>query len=202
MRHTSQDAVRSMLRLIPSDRWRLAATMQYLHGLRASEVLALRLKDTEGNALYVPRLKGSKATLQELIYAPSDPIFNERTLLKRFLSNKDLSPDSLLFGSGLGKPMETTLPDGTVKIQQRDKSYYTYLRAVKAAATKAGWPPKMSVTHVLKHSIAMHLVKQIDIKDLQTYLGHVTLASTGIYLESNDAQASAAVAKVFAEEEK
>lgn len=192
VQYATQTMVKDMLSHIKDDRMRCAALMQYLHGMRANEVLSLRVKDTEGGHVRIRRFKGSHPTLQNLLYAPSDPLLDEVGALKTLVAKYQLGPDSLLFGGGAGHR--------AVKV--RDMKYNTYLNTVKAAAIAAGWPPALAHTHTLKHSIAMHLVERIDLKDLQVYLGHKSLSSTGIYLESNDVKASAAVARVFAEEEK
>lgn len=180
MQFLTQSQVRDILRLIPNDRDRCALLVAYLHGLRISELTALRVKDTEGGYLNVKRLKGSKRTLQAVIYAPSDLVLDEASALKDVVRKYELGPDDRLF----------------------PKDPATYWRIMKRAGKLAGLPEALCHPHVLKHSIAMHLVRRMDIKDLQQYLGHKSLSSTGVYLDSTDAQASAAVAKVFAEEEK
>jgi site-specific recombinase XerD len=97
-------------------------------------------------------------------------------MLKNVVKNFELGPDDILF----------------------PRAPSTYWRIMQRAGKAAGLPEALCHPHVLKHSIAMHLVDKIDIKDLQVYLGHRSLASTGVYLESNDAKASAAVVGVFA----
>ena len=55
-------------------------------------------------------------------------------------------------------------------------------RFMQKAGTAAGLALAHRHPHVLKHSIAMHLLRRIDVKDLQQYLGHRSLSSTGVYL--------------------
>jgi integrase/recombinase XerD len=119
--------------------------------------------------------KGSKRTLQALIGAPSDQVLDEVSALRDVILKYGLGPEDRLF----------------------PKDPATYWRIMRRAGQAAGLPSALCHPHVLKHSIAMHLVRRIDIKDLQQYLGHRSLSSTGVYLDSSDAQASAAVGRVF-----
>lgn len=176
MQYLTQDQVRAMLRLVPDSRDRCALLVAYLHGLRISEVTGILVKHTEGGYLDVRRLKGSKRTLQMLISAPSDLVLCEVTALQDVVRKYELGPEDGLF----------------------PKHPSTYWRIFQKAGHQAGIPGALCHPHVLKHSIAIHLIKRIDIKDLQQYLGHKSLSSTGVYLNSTDAQASAAVGKVFA----
>ena len=54
--------------------------------------------------------------------------------------------------------------------------------------------------HVLKHSIAMHTIRDAGIENVRQYLGHRSLASTGAYLRVSDETASQAVAAALAGE--
>lgn len=196
MQYLTQSQVREVLRQVPDPRTRLALLMAYCHGLRITEVCGkyrkgvpqsnsagmlltgILVKHTEGGYLKIPRLKGSNATLQTIIYAPSDLVLDEGSALKEIIQIYGLGPEDRIF----------------------TKDAATYWRQFRSAGKRAGLPETLCHPHILKHSIAMQLVKRIDLKDLQVYLGHKSLASTGKYLESNDAQASAAVGKVFQEE--
>jgi integrase len=196
MLYLTQSQVRDALRLVPNDRDRLALLMAYCHGLRITEVCGkyrdgkpqrnkagliltgILVKHTEGGYLKIPRLKGSNTTLQNLINAPSDLVLDEASALRDVVRKYELGPEDRLF----------------------PKDAATYWRQFQAAGKRAGLPETLCHPHILKHSIAMQLVSRIDLKDLQVYLGHKSLASTGKYLESNDAQASAAVVKVFSTE--
>jgi type 1 fimbriae regulatory protein FimE len=63
-------------------------------------------------------------------------------------------------------------------------------------------PAHLRHFHVLKHSIAMHSIKAVNIASLQKYLGHTSLKSTGIYLNVDDKQASADVQNALYPQEK
>src|SRR5262249_36670078 len=49
--------------------------------------------------------------------------------------------------------------------------------------------------HVLKHSIAMDMIREAGIENTRVYLGHKSGASTMEYLKPNDDEASAAVVR-------
>jgi integrase/recombinase XerD len=175
MDYITQDQVRSLLRLVPDDRDRCALLVAYLHGLRISEVCALTVEDISGGYLVVRRLKGSNKTTQGLIFSPLDTVLDERSALSDLLRKYKLAPGDRLF----------------------PKHISTYWRIMQRAGREAGLPQTVCHPHVLKHSIAMHLVRRISIEQLQCYLGHKSLGSTGVYLHVTDAEASSAVSRIF-----
>jgi integrase len=176
MHHLTQPQVKALLQAVEDDRDRCGLLVAYLHGLRVSEMMALRVKDVAGGYITVPRRKGSKKTTHLLI-APSDLVLDEKTALEELISKYQLGPEDQLFPA----------------------SRKTYDRRIKTAGAKAGIPEHLRHMHVLKHSVAMHMVKKIDLKELQQYLGHKSLNSTAQYLHVTDAEASQAVVNVFEE---
>src|SRR5215471_10588299 len=56
--------------------------LAYRHGLRASEVVGLRLSDVrlEDRQVIVRRLKGSLTTVQDLADLPGEPLLSERRI--------------------------------------------------------------------------------------------------------------------------
>lgn len=170
MHHLTQDQVKSLLRAIPDPRMRTAMLVTYLHGLRISETLGLRVKDVAGGYLVVQRLKGSKKTAQQL-FSAQDPEMDEAGQIEDLITRCRLEPEDRLF--------------------LYNRNWYN--RALIEAGQKAGIPRHLCHPHVLKHSIAMRMVKKIGIEELMAYMGHKNLSSTGMYLRVTDAQASRAV---------
>lgn len=173
MHHLTQDQVKSLLHAIPDPRHRTAFLVTYLHGLRISETVALRVKDVASGYIIVPRLKGSMKT-EHLLYAPSDLTsewMDEAGQIEELITGHHLGPEDRLF--------------------PYHRSYL--FRVLKTAGEKVGLPSHLCHPHVLKHSIAMRMVKRVGIEELKQYLGHKSLNSTGQYLRVSDAQASKAV---------
>src|SRR6266567_5877392 len=98
MHHLTQEQVRRLLQAIPTDRERTALLVTYLHGLRISETLALRVQDIQGGYLTVQRGKGSMKTTQAL-YAPSDlgSWLDEKTAIENLILTYQLQRDDFLF---------------------------------------------------------------------------------------------------------
>ena len=73
----------------------------------------------------------------------------------------------------------------TVQRSMLSKLFAKYTRQAKV-------PAHLRHFHVTKHSCAHHAIANgAGIHEIRTYLGHESLASTGKYLELDDAQASA-----------
>jgi integrase len=151
-----------------SERDWLMILVGYWHGLRIAEVCALTPQNFNSGYLTVRRLKGSLKTVQPLVMH-SDPLLDERAAIEAWTSK--FSVRQRIFGIGrsmLGKLFER------------------YCR-------QAGIPRHHRHFHVLKHSIAMHSIKDAGIESVRQYLGHKSISSTGQYLRVDDATASAAV---------
>jgi integrase/recombinase XerD len=71
------------------------------------------------------------------------------------------------------------------------RQHFWYL--VQKHGKTAGIPKHLCHPHIAKHSIAMHTIHQAGIENVRTFLGHVSIASTGCYLKVDDDAASAAI---------
>lgn len=144
--------------------------------LRPSEVVKLRVSDIDlPNAkLRVARLKKSETGYHDLSAT-------EITALRAWLAVRE-DPSNALFTSRNGGALDV-------------KSYF---RMYRAAAERAGLPKNLQHPHCLRHTAAVLLLKDgASLPEVQTYLGHKSLASTGHYLKTSLQQASAAAAKAF-----
>ena len=136
---------------------RLILKTLYSTGMRVSELTNLKKKDIyfDENEGRIKRAKGKK----ERIFNISDDIKEE---LKELIEK---NPDSEYVFSG---------PKG--KLSDRNIQ-----KIVKKAAIKAGIQKDVH-THTLRHSFATHLLNEgVDIRKIQTLLGHEKLATTEIY---------------------
>lgn len=137
----------------------------YRCGLRASEIALIRLQDynTIKGELYCKRLKGS---CNNTIKLDS----KTKAVLDRYINENNISSNSeTLFKSQKGKPISRQTLDylmkkycSLAKIDDKSKHHF----------------------HALKHTTAVHLAESdMDIKELQWWLGHKAVTSTEIYFQ-------------------
>jgi integrase len=138
----------------------LALVVGLFHGLRVSEIVAIKGRDIVDGQLSVKRLKRSKPTLQP-IHADGDPLFDETPILAMAAQNK-----GRLFNFS------------RQRVDQFIRSY----------GTLAGiHPDKLHAHAVCKHSLAMLLWSQThSLGQIQSYLGHRAASSTLCYLAEAD----------------
>ena len=144
---------------------RAALSVAYGAGLRASEVVGLKVSDVDSKrmVLRVDQGKGRKDR-----YALLPPILLERlrSWWRYARAEGKVLPDGWLF-PGLD-PME---PMSTRQLN----------RAVHEAATAAHIDKRVSM-HSLRHAFATHLLEQKeDIRTIQVLLGHKKLETTALY---------------------
>jgi type 1 fimbriae regulatory protein FimB len=148
----------------------------YRHGLRASEIGLLRTGDLDFKKLriMVHRLKGSYSGEHPL---QSDEVKALRTYLR---TREHESP--VLFPSNRGDPISRRTLDWLMK---------TYGAA-------ANLPPAKQHFHVLKHSIATHLLDAGgDLRFVQDWLGHSNIQSTVVYTYLTSRNRESTARKVF-----
>ena len=134
--------------------------LAYRHGLRASEVGLLRKDDLDLKALrlVLHRLKGSHSGTH-----PLQP--DEVKAIKSYLRTRD-DASPILFPSRRGEPISRRMLDWLMK---------DYGAAAGIAESKRHF-------HVLKHSIATHLLEAgADLRFVQDWLGHSNIQNTVIY---------------------
>jgi type 1 fimbriae regulatory protein FimB len=140
----------------------LAMLVGLLHGLRVSEMLAIRGRDVCDGRLSVKRLKKSRATLHAL-RVDSDPLFDESPLLELARA----CPNAKLF--------------------RWSRQYMDVI--IKRYGALAGLHPSKLHFHVLKHSICVLLWQDThDLNTIQDHVGHRSSSSTLVYLRADAAQ--------------
>lgn len=150
--------------------------LQFKHGMRATEVCALRLSDIDldNGEIRIKRLKGSLKTTQPLMDIPKQPLLSEKRVLREYLKIRPNDSTNALFVSRKGGALDRT----------------AYFRMFQQVAERAGLPRSKRHDHVLKHSCATILLENgADIRVVKQTLGHKSLASTGVYLELDDHRA-------------
>ena len=155
----SPEEVRRLLDAAPGLKYRAALSVAYGAGLRASEVVSLKLADidSERMVIRVEQGKGRKDRYAML----SEPLLH---LLRAYW--KASRPQGWLFpGQNPVNPLTTR--------QLR--------RAFDGAREAAGIDKRVSL-HTLRHCFATHLLEQkVDIRVIQVLLGHKKLDTTARY---------------------
>lgn len=154
------DEWKALFSVIENKRDRALFLIAYRHGLRASEVGLLRRSDLHEKPMkiMIHRVKGSISGLHPV---QSD----EMRLLKSYLKTRpDDSP--VLFLSRNGQEISRITLDWLMK----------------KYGESAGLPKEKRHFHVLKHSIATHMLEVgADLRFLQDWLGHSNIQNTVIY---------------------
>lgn len=163
----SRDEVARLIAAAPNLKSQTALSIAYGTGLRASEVIALKVSDIDSQRmmLRVEQGKGHKDR-----YAMLSPILLERLRCWWRLGHAQgkILPGGWLF-PGLN-PMD---PVTTRQLN----------RAIHAAAEAAKIDKRVSM-HTLRHSFATHLLEQkVDIRVIQVMLGHKKLETTALYTQ-------------------
>jgi type 1 fimbriae regulatory protein FimB len=147
----------------------LILLIAFWHGLRVSEVIALKRENFEGSKLIVKRLKGSLRTEQELA-SHENPLLDERAAMFDFLRNQ--------------RGNQRLFP---ITRQRADQLIRRY-------GELAGTPRSKRHMHVLKHTLGTLMANSgIKIHEMKQRLGHRSIASTGRYIDVTDQQADTAV---------
>ena len=154
--------ITNLIKTIKSKRDRAIFTIAYRHGLRAGEVGLLQMPDVDfkTHRIHIHRTKGSLSGVH-----PLQP--DELRVLKAHIKEKNKKHQSpILFPSNRGTPI----------------SRQTLDRLMKKYGSEAKLPEDKRHFHVLKHSIATHLLEMdSDLRFVQDWLGHANIQNTVIY---------------------
>jgi site-specific recombinase XerD len=163
----SRDEVRCLIAAASNLKYQTALSVAYGAGLRASEVVGLKVSDVDSQrmVLHIERGKGGKDR-----YAMLSPVMLGRLRSwYRVARAQGKMPDGgwLFPGQNPIDPMSTRQLN----------------RAVHAAARTAGLDKRVSM-HSLRHAFATHLLEQKeDIRVIQVLLGHKKLETTALYTQ-------------------
>jgi integrase len=172
----TQDEMRRLLSAIDSKRDYAIMLLAYRHGLRASEAGMLRRDDFDQKQyrLRIHRLKNSLAGIH-----PLQP--DEVKALKAYMKERASSAPSL-FRSRNDTPISRRRLD----------------ELIKRYGERADIPESKRHFHVLKHSIATHLLDAgADLRFVQDWVGHASIKNTVIYAQLTSRRRDAEARKVF-----
>ena len=158
--------------------------LAYRHGLRASEVCGLKLADLDlkSGSISIRRLKGSLFTVQPLYQHRGQPLLDETAAVRAWLRKRLEDGSDYLFTSQKGGKLS--------RIQ--------FFRNFQRTAEGAGLAIEKRHPHVLKHSLASHLVAgNANLALIRQALGHRSINSTMAYIGTSDAQAAEALQRAL-----
>ena len=141
--------------------------LAYRHGLRATELVNLRVSDLDlrTGTIYCRRAKGSRSSLH-----PMKP--DEVTALEKVLRERESRATDHAFRSERAARMSRS----------------AFWRIVSNAGARAGLPVK-AYAHLLRHSCGYFLAnKGCDLRLIQDYLGHKQIQNTVRYTALNPAR--------------
>jgi site-specific recombinase XerD len=152
--------VASLLEAAPGLKWRTALSVAYGAGLRASEVVGLKVGDIDSQRMRIRVEQGKGRRDRDALLSPH---------LLASLRNwwKVARPPVWLFPNRL-TPFEHVTPK-------------SLNRAFHQGVERAGIKKAVSL-HTLRHCFATHLLEQnVDVRVIQVLLGHRKLETTAIY---------------------
>jgi integrase/recombinase XerD len=155
----SPEEVARLLDAAPGLKYRAALSVAYGAGLRAAEVVSLKIADIDSTRMVI-RVEQGKGRKDRYVML-SRPLLD---LLRAWWKTE--RPRGWLFpGQDPVNPLTTRQLN----------------RACHAAAEVAGIDKRVSL-HTLRHSFATHLLEQkVDIRVIQVLLGHKKLDTTALY---------------------
>jgi len=160
--YLTKEEVEAFFRCVQSLRDRLMFDLIYRHGLRRQEVGLIRLRDLlPDGTVWITRVKNGLSGPYQL-----HPV--TRRLVDRYL--RERRKDGCLYLLRGRQRRATPLSSSLV--------YQLFRRY----AAEAGLPEERRHVHVLRHSIAVHLMNEgLDVADVQDWLGHRRITSTLVY---------------------
>ena len=161
----SRDEVARLLAAASNLKHRTALCVAYGAGLRASEVIALKVGDVDSQRMTL-RVEQGKGRKDRYAMLSPELLQRLRTWYRVAHAKGRILPNGWLF-PGLD-PMDP------MSARQLN-------RAIHAAAEAAKIDKRVSM-HTLRHSFATHLLEQkVDIRVIQVLLGHKKLETTSMY---------------------
>jgi site-specific recombinase XerD len=163
----SPDEVRRLIEAAGNLKHQTALSVAYGAGLRASEVVALKVTDIDSQRMTM-RIEQGKGRRDR--YAMLSPVLLERLRVWWHVAR---AQGKMLDGGWVFPGLDPVDPLSTRQLN----------RAIHAAAEAAHIDKRVSM-HTLRHSFATHLLEQkVDIRVIQVLLGHVKLENTALYVQ-------------------
>jgi integrase/recombinase XerD len=163
----SPEEVERLLDASPGLKYKAALSVAYGAGLRASEVVGLRVDDIDSERMVI-RVDQGKGRKDRYVMLSETLLGRLRAWWREAKGRGQMLPHGWLF------PGQD--PVNALSTRQLN-------RACHAAAAVAGIGKRVSM-HTLRHSFATHLLEhQEDIRVIQVLLGHKRLDTTALYTQ-------------------
>ena len=173
----TQDELKRLLGVVKDKRDRAIITVAYRHGLRASEIGMLQQNDLnlKQGRITISRLKGSLSG----VYPMQPDVIKQ---LRTYLRTRAEGDSPYLFISNRNVPIDR---------RTLWKMMQTYGRAADIPEDKRHF-------HILKHSIATHLLDAgADLSFVKDWLGHANIQNTTIYARLTSTTRDAKARQLF-----
>jgi len=160
---------------------RMMFTLLYNTGARVSEIIGLRVADVSLDRGPSVRFRG-KGRKERAI-----PLWKSTvTALRQWLKHIDQSPTSPLLANSHGNPMSRSGVESRLK------------KAVKIATETQRTLMGRSISpHTIRHTTAMHLLQSgVDLSVIAMWLGHESITTTHMYVETDLAMKDRALQKL------
>jgi integrase/recombinase XerD len=163
----SPEEVACLLEAAPGLKYKAALSVAYGAGLRASEVVALKVEDIDSQRMVI-RVDQGKGRKDRYVMLSATLLALLRAWWREANARGKMLPHGWLFpGQDPVDPMSTRQLN----------------RACHAAAAAAGITKRVAL-HTLRHSFATHLLEhREDIRVIQVLLGHKKLETTALYAQ-------------------
>jgi len=154
----SAEEIFSLIQHIENPKHRCIVALTYSTGMRISEVLSMKISDIdfERNMIHIRQGKGRKDR-----NVPLDEF--TKSIIEQYFAHSN--PSMYMFEGSTGEKYSAT----------------SFRKILKLAAQKAGVKRRV-YPHLLRHSIATHLLEQgQDLRTIQEFLGHANIDTTTRY---------------------
>lgn len=195
----------------------------YWHGLRASETVNLRVSSFANDQVFIVRGKGSDGGWQDL-QSHENPLLDEKQAVRDWLETRNLygarggrkrpgsrnsasktqqSSENVAFSelrSAIAGLDAVTTGDQDQPSDDRVFPVHRchFWRIVHGYALAAGIPRRKCKTHMLKHTIAKHLVREgASVDELMAWLGWKSLETPLWYLQADEEELSDRIGSII-----
>lgn len=173
----TQDELKRLFAVVKDKRDQALIRVAYRHGLRASEIGMLQQDDLDlkQGRITVNRLKGSLSG----VYPMQPDVIK---YVRAYLRTREQGDSPYLFISNRGVPIDRR----------------TLWKMMRTYGALAGIPEDKRQFHILKHSIATHLLDAgADLSFVKDWLGHANIQNTTIYARLTSTTRDAKARQLF-----